>query len=148
MKTSTRFALLTLMVCAWSCGEITPVFDSNPNSLQKYLGVSIPKSVSDVHLAATFDGEIVVMQAKFRVSKDDFLKLISDLKMVKGGLINPGFSFKSQTPGDWWDPPDIKAQIKIEDIYETGGKDESSAGDLVMLWLNGYAYVHKFGPLK
>ena len=114
------------------------------------MGIALPKSVKVINLTASADEVRVVLQAKLEITKEDFDKLASALKMKKeaGATVPKGYLFRDSLPGAWWDPPEATDQMKLEDSYV--GKipypNRTDYGDIAMIWVKGVAYIYKFAP--
>jgi hypothetical protein len=145
------FPLFILVAFMFGCSRnALPKYDANPNSLQKYLGVVLPESAKVTNLAAQPDDIRVLLQAKVEITKEDLAKLATALKMTKEAdfPVPKGYLFPDTLPGTWWDPPEAIEQWKSQDRY--AGRltypGTTHTGNIAMIWVNGIAYIYKFGP--
>ena len=108
----------------------------------------MPESARVVGFAAATstarDGYGVRFKAKVEMSQSDFDKLRASLDLKSGGLVDPLYDLERARSGEWWNPPDVAAQIKLEARY----KREIRRGDVfqdsvAMIWISGVAYISR-----
>ena len=124
-------------------------FDSDPNSLGKFLGTTLPSSSEIIRLAASEskggDGAGLRLQAKVRISREDFIKMAGQLGLTQGGgeMVSGVNMFPREAPGDWWNPPQLDVQINLVDRYQKHELDPNHSLDMVMIFVDGTAYIYE-----
>jgi hypothetical protein len=128
--------------------NVTREFDDDPHSLSKYLEVPIPASAVVTHLAAlntdAGDGRSRLLQSKVAITRQDFLDLVSRRGLVQGeSAILPHYMFDGYKDGAWWSPPAPYEQFKLVDRYAGNKSTARLEYHLVMIWVEGVAYVYE-----
>jgi hypothetical protein len=152
MKYFSHIFLCILVFLNAGCGGEGTKIETDPNSLEKYLGANLPRSVHDVNVQIIENSNegLVTLIAKFEIDRSDLDKLTTEMHLT---LSSSADAYVLQLPlisriaHEWWNPPDLITQWKIKDRYianenfKQGGKYNIS-----MIWIDGIAYLYKSGP--
>lgn len=148
-KLEFRKASLLITILALSLVGCTNAKTRTVSQIEDLLGIEIAEDASDIRYERVFVSSEFTKPyfayVQMKISKESYLDLVQQLGLgLQVEKNSPVFVMNRLRPNrlspDWWDPPDITADLYAAGDFEAAQND----GWIVSAYYNGSAYVKAF----